>query len=181
MYLRLPKDRIGVAIGPDGSVKKEIERKTGTTITLDSETGEVKIDGKEPLGVLRAGEIIKAIARGFSPERAFRLLREDQFLDIIDITEYVGDSRKSVERMKGRIIGKDGRAREAIERATGALISVYGKTVGIIGEAEQLRFVREAIDLLLRGAEHSTLYRFLEQKRKKMRESVDFSRGDKIS
>lgn len=169
MYLRLPKERIGAAIGQEGSVKKEIEEKTETKITLDSESGEVKIEGKNPLGMLKAGEVIKAIARGFSPERAFRLFQEDQFLDVIDIREYVGDSEKSIERMRGRIIGKDGRAREAIERATGALISVYGKTVGIIGGAEELRFAREALELLLRGAEHSTVYRFLEQKRKENR------------
>ncbi|MFN4133864.1 MAG: KH domain-containing protein, partial [Candidatus Hadarchaeales archaeon] len=97
MYLRLPKERIGAAVGPDGSVKKEIESRTRARITLDSETGEVKIEGKDPLGVLKAGEIIKAIARGFSPQRAFRLLQDDQFLDIVDIAEYVGDSRKSIE------------------------------------------------------------------------------------
>lgn len=73
----MPKERIGVAIGPNGEVKRFIERRTGTKITFDSETGEVQIEpsGEDPLGVLKAREVIQAIARGFSPERAFRLLR----------------------------------------------------------------------------------------------------------
>ena len=69
----MPNERIGVAIGPSGEVKQEIERRTGTKLTLDSETGEVRIEpGEDPLGALMAREVLHAIARGFSSERAFR-------------------------------------------------------------------------------------------------------------
>jgi ribosomal RNA assembly protein len=170
MYLRIPKERIGALIGPCGSVKREIEKKTETELVIDSETGEVRVDGKEnPLGVLKARDVVRAIGRGFSPEKAMRLIREDQYLDIIDIKDYAGESERAMRRLRGRIIGEGGRTREALERTTGANVSVYGKTVAIIGGADELRTARTAVEMLLRGAEHSTVYRFLEHQRKELR------------
>jgi len=173
MYMRLPKERVAVAIGPDGSVKREIEARTGTKLFIDSETGEAKIEHEDnPLGALKASEVLKAIARGFSPERAFRLFQDDQFTFIVDIRDYSGDSERAMMRLRGRVIGEEGKAREAIERETGTCISVYGKTVTVIGTAEQLSVTREALDMLLKGSEHTTVYRFLERKKKTMKKGL---------
>jgi ribosomal RNA assembly protein len=173
MYTQLPKERIGVAIGPDGEVKQEIERRTGTRLTLDSETGGVRIEpGEDPLGVLKAREILHAIARGFSSERAFRLFEDDQFLGIIDIREFAGRSDKAIIRLKGRAIGERGKTRQIIEETTDAHVSIYGKTIALIGTAEQLTVAREALQMLLGGAKHSSVYRFLERKRREMRRKV---------
>ncbi len=170
MYARLPKERIGVAIGPKGEVKQEIERRTGTQLTLDSETGEVRIKpGDDPLGALKAREVIQAIARGFSSERAFRLFRDDQLLEVIDIRNFAGSSERTLVRLKGRAIGERGKTRQIIEETTGAHVSIYGKTIALIGTAEQLAVAREAIQTLLDGAKHSSVYRFLERKRREMK------------
>lgn len=167
MYARLPKERIGVAVGPEGWAKREIERRTGTRLTFDSETGEVRIEpGGDPLGALKAREVITAIARGFSTERAFRLFEDDQLLEIMDIRDFAGDSDRALIRLKGRVIGERGKTRQIVEESTGAYISIYGKTIATIGTAEQLAVVREALEMLLRGAKHSTVYRFLERKRR---------------
>ncbi len=171
MYARLPKERIGVAIGPSGEVKREIERRTGTRLILDSETGQVKIEvvGDDPLGGLNAREVLRAIARGFSSERAFRLFEEDQLLETIDIREFAGRSEKALVRLKGRAIGEGGKTRRILEETTDAYVSVYGKTISLIGTAEQLAVAREAVEMLLGGAKHSTVYRFLERKRRAMK------------
>jgi ribosomal RNA assembly protein len=170
MYLKIPKERIGAAIGPNGSVKREIEKKTTTKIEFDSETGEVKINaGADTLGALKASDVLKAISRGFSPERAFKLFDEDQFMEVLDIRDYVGGSEKTLKRMRGRLIGEQGKARESMERETGTHISVYGKTVAVIGTAEQILVAREAIEMLLKGSEHTTVYRFLQRKKKMVR------------
>jgi ribosomal RNA assembly protein len=170
MYARLPKERIGVAIGPKGEVKQEIERRTSTQLTLDSETGEVRIEpGEDPLGALKAREVIHAIARGFSSERAFRLFQDDQLLEIIDIRDFSGTSERALVRLKGRAIGERGKTRQILEETTGAHVSIYGKTIAIIGTAEQLAVARGAIQILLEGAKHSSVYRFLERKRREMK------------
>jgi len=89
LYEKLPLDRIGVLLGENGRVKKEIEEKTRTIITVDSNTGSVIIEPASPnttaLDLMRAQNIIRAIGYGFSPERAFRLLEEDQILEVIDV------------------------------------------------------------------------------------------------
>ncbi|HID60276.1 MAG TPA: RNA-processing protein [Hadesarchaea archaeon] len=170
MYARLPKERIGVAVGPDGRAKREIERRTGVKLTLNSETGEVQIEpGDDPLGVLKARDVIVAIARGFSAERAFRLLENDQLLEIIDIRDFAGGSDRAVVRLKGRLIGERGKTRRIIEQTTNAHVSVYGRTVAAIGSVEQLAVVRGAVQMLLAGAKHSTVYKFLERKRREMK------------
>jgi ribosomal RNA assembly protein len=40
-----------------------------------------------------------------------------------------------------------------------------GHTVSLIGPSFELAIAREAVVMLLRGSEHSTVYRFLERKR----------------
>ena len=173
MYVRMPAERVGVAIGPNGETKREIEQRTLTWLVFDSETGSVKVEaGDDPLGVLKAENILKAIARGFSSERAFRLFDDDQFLEVIDITDFSGDSDRAISRLKGRVIGEQGKTRENIERMTATYLSIYGKTVATIGTAEQLVVVREALEMLLSGREHSTVYRFLERKRRESKDRV---------
>jgi len=178
-HLRLPKDRIGVAIGSRGEIKEEIEHRTGTKLTLESKTGEavIKSDEENPMGVLTAQDILTAIGRGFSPSRAFRLFDDDVYLEIIDITAYTGRSDKARDRLKGRIIGEGGKTRRLIEEVTGASLSVYGKTVAMIGTPEQLGVVREAVHMLLRGIPHSAVYRFLERKRREIKKEVKLWRS----
>lgn len=174
VFVKIPKERIGVLIGSDGSVKEYIQRRLPVTLEIDSATGDVTIKLREgaedPSLLFKAKDIVLAIGRGFSPERAFRLLDgEDVILDIIDLREYVGKSESELTRIKGRIIGRDGKARKMIEELSGALISVYGHTVAVIGNFEQANIAREAILKLINGAEHSTVYKFLQKKRQEMR------------
>ena len=179
LYEKLPLDRIGVLIGHDGRVKEEIMRRTNTRITIDSKTGTVIIEPASPsttaLQLMKARDIVRAIAYGFSPERAFRLLDEDQILIIIDLRQYVGDRPNHLQRVKGRIIGEEGKARRTIEEVTGTYISIYRDYVAIIGDYESANIAKEAIEMLVQGRQHSTVYRFLEremylEKRRRMRE-----------
>lgn len=169
-YIKIPAERIGVLIGREGKLKDEIEKKTGAKIEIDSETGDVTIDDKnikEPIYALKTVDFVKAIGRGFSPHRAYRLLdNEDIYFEAIDIRDFVGRRKGHVRRMRSRLIGTRGKARRTIEELSGADISVYGNTVSIIGDYFQLELARTAVTMLLRGSEHSTVYRFLEKRKK---------------
>jgi len=166
--LKVPKDRIAVLIGKSGDVKKRIEEETNSHISIDSKEGEVRITGDDSLGLFSAREIIKAIGRGFSPETALLTLKSDYSLELLAISDYVGKSQKTARRLKARIIGTEGKTRKQIEYATETNISVYGKTVGIIGEAEHVMIARRAVESLLAGATHSSVYRWLEKKNKEL-------------
>lgn len=179
LYEKIPIDRIGVLIGHDGRVKEEIMRRTNTRITVDSTTGTVVIEPASPsttaLQLMKARDIVRAIAYGFSPERAMRLLDEDQVLIVIDLKQYIGDKPNHIQRIKGRIIGEGGKARRTIEEVTGTYISIYREYVAIIGDFESANIAKEAIEMLIQGRQHATVYRFLEremylEKRRRMRE-----------
>lgn len=174
LFVKIPKERIGVLIGVNGSVKNHIEEKLGVKLDIDSETGDVTITLKEkaedPTLIFRAKDTVMAIGRGFSPERAFKLLEnEDYMLEIIDLRDILGKSEAELRRVKGRIIGRDGRTREIIEEMSETIVSVYGHTVAIIGDADQVSVAREAVNLLIGGSTHSTVYKFLQRKRQELK------------
>jgi len=161
--IKIPKERIAALIGSSGNTKKQIEKLTNTRLIIESNTGMVEIQGKEKgLEFYNAMSIVKAIARGFAPEKALLLADPEYYLDIIDIRETV-ESSKALEIKKGRIIGRKGKARENIEKATGCFVSVYGKTVAIIGKAEEIENARKAVEMLLDGAKHTTAIGFLKK------------------
>jgi len=173
-FTKIPKDRIGALIGPEGNVKAIIERKLNVELTIDSETGDVTItlakEDTDPSMLFRAKEVVTAIGRGFSPERSFRLMHEeDAALEVIDLREIFGRSVSELQRIKGRIIGQEGKTRRIIEELTEADISVHGHTVSIIADVEQMDVAREAIQMLLQGSQHSTVYRFLHRKRRELK------------
>jgi len=170
--VRLPQDRLGALIGPGGDVKAMIERRAKVRLDVDSDSGEVGIVESaktNPLKALQAEEVVRAIGRGFSPENAQALFREDMFLAVIDIRDYVGHRESRQRQVRGRVIGEKGRTRRMIEELAGCRLAVQGNTVGVIGEAQGLDAAKRAIDMLLSGSEHSTVYGFLERKRKEMR------------
>jgi ribosomal RNA assembly protein len=174
-YVRIPQDRIGVLIGNNGIVKGNIEKKADTTIEVDSIEGEVCIEGIEggdPLKALRAADVVKAIGRGFSPENAFTLL-DDDFL-LFDTISLAHLTSKTLKRVKGRVIGRNGRTRRAIENLAGVKLVVYGKTIGMIGYSHQIRTAHDAIEILIRGAPHSSVYLFLERKKRAEEEKEEW-------
>jgi len=166
-----------VLIGPNGSVKEQIEKTLGVKLQIDSSTGDVSIElnpeNNDPSKLFRAKDVVTAIGRGFSPEKAFRLLEdENTILEIIDLRQIFGKSESDMRRVRGRIIGRDGKTRRIIEELTETYISVYGHTVGIIGDFEKAQIAREAIDMLIKGAMHGTVYRYLHRKRREIKKQM---------
>lgn len=170
--VRIPTDRVGVLIGKNGSTKARIEKQTGVKISIDSEEGEIEIDhthARDPSMSLSVANVVIAIGRGFSPQKALRLLEEDYFLEVFDIRDYVGKKKEHVMRMRARVIGTHGKTRALIEELTGAYMSVYGNTVAVIGDSLQIDVARRAVDMLLSGSEHAAVYHFLEGRRAQLK------------
>jgi ribosomal RNA assembly protein len=172
-YLKIPRERVGVVIGKNGITKDEIENLTKTEIIVDSEAGTVAIspteETEDPLSVWKARYIVKAIGRGFNPEISVKLMGDETILEIINLPDYVGKSKKAILRQKARIIGKEGRTKDIITDMTGVNISIYGKTVAIIGDMEQIHIAKEAVEMILNGVRHKTVYAFLERKTRDMK------------
>jgi len=176
-FLKIPKERIGALIGLDGATKKHVEKALSVELQIDSETGGVTVtlteNAEDPSSLFKAKEVVNAIGRGFSPERAFRLVRDEEAaLDVIDLRDIFGRSESDIRRVKGRIIGMEGKTRRIVEELTETDVSVYGHTVAIIGNIEQVQAARGAIQMLIKGSLHSAVYRFLHRKRRELKKRM---------
>ncbi len=171
--IRIPQDRVGTLIGTKGTTKRQIQKISGITIDIDAEEGEVIIhDEKEtadPLMALKIMDVIKAIGRGFAPDKAMRLFEDDEYLEIVDLKEFVGGRNNQLSRIRGRLIGEKGKTRSIIEDLTGTYMVIYGNTVSLIGNSISLPVAKHAIELILNGSEHATVYHYLESQRPRLR------------
>jgi len=162
--LRIPKDRVAVLIGKKGEIKKDLEDLSKSNIAIDSKEGEVVLTGKDSIMLYSLKEVIRAIARGFNPEIARLLFRQDYSLEIVSLNDF-NEHKSHQLRLKGRVIGKKGRSRSTIEEMTGCYISVYGKTIAILGSIIDVPIAKKAIESLLMGSMHASVYKWLEKQK----------------
>ena len=162
-YLKIPQNRIGALIGNKGDVKKSIDSEDGTVYITPQE------NMSDPLGVWNANHIVKAVARGFNPEVALKLVDDDIYLEVIKLPLYIGKSKNALSRYKGRIIGQNGKTREIIMDMAEVQMAIYGKTVSLIGEMDNLMIAKEAIEMILKGSRHKSVYSFLERKKDELK------------
>jgi ribosomal RNA assembly protein len=88
---------------------------------------------------------------------------------MVDLRLVFGRSEADIKRIKGRIIGAEGKTRRLIEELTEANVTVYGHTIGIIGSYEEADAARNAVQMIVEGCEHKTVYRYLQRKRTEMK------------
>ncbi len=171
--LRIPKERIAVLIGTEGETKKRLEDDLNLKLLIDSKEGDVTVVGEDAVMLYTGREIVRAIARGFNPNIALLLLKQDYVFELIDLTDY-GKHANHMQRLKGRVIGSEGKSRHLIEEYTESHVSVYGKTIGIIAPMESITIAKQAIHSLLSGSPHSSVYRWLEKKRRDLKRQHAF-------
>ncbi|MBI4181404.1 MAG: RNA-processing protein [Candidatus Aenigmarchaeota archaeon] len=154
--LRVPRARAPLV--RDAAAR--IQERTHTRIRVSKE-GEVDLEG-EVEGLLLAGNVLRAVSRGFSVASALVLLDEHLQLAVVP----VDGTEKTIQRLLSRVIGRNGRAKHTIERLAGVQMVVYGKTVAIIGTAEAAARAAAAVEDLLDGRKHSYVWAKLEKLRR---------------
>jgi len=167
--VRIPVERVGAVIGKEGATKKFLEGELGVKLNVDSKEGLVTLKAESAVNAdpFTATRVIEAIGRGFSPQRARRLMDEGTAFEVIDLRDYAGRSVNSLERIRGRVIGLKGKSRRVIEELTACYLSVYGRTVSIIGEATEVQLASEAVRSLATGSQHKTVFNTLQKARSK--------------
>ena len=158
--IAIPYARIPVVIGEKGKTKRELERLGSTAISIEGNV--VRIEG-EALSVYAMENVIKAIGRGFPPEKALNLLDEEFELRIIDMPF----QRNHRTRIRARVIGREGSVRKRIEEMTNTSIAVYGKTVSIIGRMEDVELAANAVEMIIRGSKHSNVFAYLSRRKER--------------
>ena len=166
-FLKVPLDRVPVLIGKEGKVKKYIEEMTGVKLQINSKTGDVIIDPQNhPYEAFKVKNIVTAIGYGFSPKDAMKLLNDNYMIEIIDVKDYTRKKQRMVELL-GRVIGRRGRAKKELEELTDTSISVYEHYVAIIGEYNNVDIARRAVEMLLKGSMHESVFRYVRNEKKR--------------
>jgi ribosomal RNA assembly protein len=158
-FVRIPEKRLKI-LKREERFKDQLEKFMEAKIRFNEE---VEIECEDPLKILRIKQVIHAFGRGFDFNTAMNLLDEEYYLETIEIKDYAGKSRNRMITLKGRVIGTEGKTKKIIEKYTGTKIAIYGKTISIIGKYDSVMIARKAIEMLLSGRLHTTVYRFLEK------------------
>jgi len=156
----IPKARVGVLLGSKGVTRKRIARLGKVKLSVDSKDGSVEINGSVE-NCWIAKKVVEAIGRGFNPDIAIKLFKDTYDFALLDLRDFGGGTKKKQYSMKSRIIGTEGKTKRNIERYTGSDISIFGKTVGIIGPADTIELARRSIEIILEGSKQGTALRWL--------------------
>jgi ribosomal RNA assembly protein len=137
--------------------KTNLEKELNVTLNITGK--EVSISGESEEEYI-AERVIEALDFGFPFAEALKIKKEDIMFEILNVKECT--SKKDLESVRGRIIGKEGKAIRTISSLGDCAIELSGNKLGIIGNCENMRPVEEACKLLIKGTKHANVYAYLE-------------------
>lgn len=144
-------------------LKERIEAKCNCKINIIENTVIINAD---PYNEFIAKNIIHAFGRGFNIDAAECLLQEDYYFSSINIKNLF-KSKERIRQVKARLIGRDGKAKNYIEKLSNTKISIYGNTISFIGDMEGISEAEIGINSIIYGFNHGIAYAKMQKQHKK--------------
>jgi len=138
--------------------KKRLEKKLN--IKISNRGKEVQINGK-PEDEYIAEKVIDALNFGFSFSVAISIKEEDLEFEILNIKNHT--TRKDLERVRARIIGKGGKTLKTLNQLTKCNFEIKDNQIAIIGLPEYIENAQESVISIIKGAKQSNVYSHLEK------------------
>ena len=157
------------------NVRKKLEK--ALNVKIKGDTDEIEIEG-EGMDEYTAAIVLDAIDLGFAPRVALLLRDPEYIIEKINIKNYVRYSR--VSTVKGRLIGREGKAKNQLANLTDCDIVIFDNVVVIIGLTEDVDIASKAVRSLIKGSPHTSVYQYLEKFRKIRKEKELLGIQDKL-
>jgi ribosomal RNA assembly protein len=142
--------------------KKRLEKLLEIKITNRGK--EISIQGESEDEYV-AEKVIDALNFGFPFSTAMLIKKEDFIFEIINIKNHT--KRYDLERIRARIIGKNGKTLKTLNQLTNCYFELKDNYVGIIAHPEDLKNGQEAVISIIKGAKQSNVYGFLKKNKTK--------------
>ncbi|MEM5827927.1 MAG: hypothetical protein QW197_00240 [Candidatus Aenigmatarchaeota archaeon] len=142
---------------------KEIENFLDVKINVMDEN--LEIESENGYNLLKAKEVLEAFCFGFDEEECKKIYKKNYKFETIKIKDFLinKDNRDRLRELKGRVIGERGIFKRNLEELTKSKIIISRNVVGFITSEENLSLLRTAIEMILAGKKHSTVYKFIQK------------------